>query len=151
MSEAHLRDHLGYWLRRVSDDVHGNFQRQIAAHDITVAQWSVLVTVHRGEATTTTDVARFVGIDVGAVSRLIDRLAAKGLITRTPDPASRRTAQLALTPAGTQLVPVLAAIADSNDQAFFAVLSAAEQVQLLDLLQRIFFTHHNDQHQGTPR
>jgi len=47
----------------------------------------VLVTVYQGQATTTPETASFIAIDPGAVSRLVDRLIDKGLITRTPDPA----------------------------------------------------------------
>jgi DNA-binding MarR family transcriptional regulator len=43
---------------------------------VTVAQWNVLVTVYHGHATTT-EVARYIAIDPGAVSRLVDRLPAR--------------------------------------------------------------------------
>src|SRR5208282_315539 len=103
--ESGLRDHVGYWLRRLSDEVHASFERQLVARDVTVAQWNVLVTVYHDRATTTTEVARYIGIDPGAVSRLVDRLAAKGLMTRSADPASRRRVQLSLTHTGRALVP----------------------------------------------
>ena len=132
-----LRDHLGYWLRRLSDEVHGRFERELARHDVTVSQWAVLATVYRGDATTTREVARYIDIDAGAVSRLVDRLAAKGLITREPDPASRRTLRLALTAAGHDLVPQLAEIADRNDAHFFATLEPARRRQLEDWVRRL--------------
>ncbi|MEU8980410.1 MarR family transcriptional regulator [Streptomyces sp. NPDC048309] len=132
-----LRDHLGYWLRRLSDEVHGRFEKELARHDVTVSQWAVLVTVHRGDATTTREVARYVAIDAGAVSRLVDRLAAKGLMTREPDPASRRSLRLALTAAGRDLVPELAAIADRNDSHFFDSLTPHQRDQLEGWIRRL--------------
>ncbi|WP_158288164.1 MarR family transcriptional regulator [Streptomyces sp. ICBB 8177] len=132
-----LRDHLGYWLRRLSDEVHGRFERQLAEHDVTVSQWSVLVTVHRGDATTTREVARFIDIDVGAVSRLVDRLVAKGLMAREPHPESRRALRLTLTDAGRELVPRLAAIADRNDAHFFRHLEPAQRLQLEEWIRRL--------------
>jgi DNA-binding MarR family transcriptional regulator len=137
MAESGLHDHLGYWLRRLSDEVHASFERQLAGRDVTVAQWNVLVTVYHGHATTTTAVARFVGIDPGAVSRLVDRLAAKGLMTRLADPASRRRVQLSLTEAGRALVPDLIRIADQNDKAFFEAVQPAQRAALMRLLQRL--------------
>lgn len=59
--------------------------------------------------TTTKAVAQHMAIDPGAVSRLVDRLVAKDLIRREPDPGSRRTVLLVLTDEGRALVPVLAA------------------------------------------
>ena len=137
MTENGLRDHVGYWLRRLSDEVHTSFERQLAAHDVTVAQWNVLVTVYRGDATTTGEAARFIGIDPGAVSRLVDRLAAKKLITRSADPQSRRSLRLELTPAGQALVPVLIGIADQNDTAYFGSLPPTEQTELVRLLRQL--------------
>jgi DNA-binding MarR family transcriptional regulator len=136
MTENGLQDHVGYWLRRLSDEVHTSFERRLAAHDVTVAQWSVLVTVYRGDATTTTEAARFIGIDPGAVSRLVDRLAAKELITRSADPQSRRSLRLELTPAGQALVPVLIGIADQNDAAYFGSLPLTERTELMQLLRQ---------------
>ncbi|MFE9559126.1 MarR family winged helix-turn-helix transcriptional regulator [Streptomyces sp. NPDC006703] len=129
-STSGLRDHLGYWLRRLSDEVHGRFERELAKHDVTVSQWAVLITLYRGDATTTREVARYMGIDAGAVSRLVDRLAAKGLTIREPDPASRRTVRLTLTDAGRDLAPRLAEIADRNDAHFFAALEPNQRRQL---------------------
>ncbi|MEU6670075.1 MarR family transcriptional regulator [Streptomyces sp. NPDC046727] len=129
-STSGLRDHLGYWLRRLSDEVHGRFERELAEHDVTVSQWAVLITLYRGDATTTREVARYMGIDAGAVSRLVDRLAAKGLTTRQPDPASRRTVRLTLTDAGRDLAPKLAELADRNDAHFFAALEPDQRRQL---------------------
>ena len=136
-SASGLRDHVGYWLRRLSDEVHLSFERKLAAHGVTVAQWNVLVTLYRGEGETVTEVARFIETDVPAVSRLVDRLAEKGLVARFADPASRRRVLLALTPPAAALVPMLAEIADHNDEAFFGMLPPAQRADLAGLLQRL--------------
>jgi DNA-binding MarR family transcriptional regulator len=125
-----LHDHLGYWLRRLSDKVHGRFERQLAEHGVTVSQWAVLITVYRGDATTTRAVSRYLDIDVGAVSRLVDRLIAKGLMSRESDPDSKRILRLALTEQGRDLAPRLAEIADRNDAHFFAALTPDQRRQL---------------------
>jgi DNA-binding MarR family transcriptional regulator len=132
-----LRDHLGYWLRRLSDEVHARFEKQLAEHGVTVAQWAVLITVYRGDATTTREAARYIDIDVGAVSRLVDRLIAKGLMSREPDPASRRTLRLALTDAGRDLTPHLVEIADRNDAHFFAHLDPGQRLQLEEWIRHL--------------
>jgi DNA-binding MarR family transcriptional regulator len=136
-SASGLRDHVGYWLRRLSDEVHLSFERKLAAQGVTVAQWNVLVTLHRGEAETVAEVARFIETDAAAVSRLVDRLAEKGLVARSADPASRRRVLLALTPAAAELVPALVELADQNDEAFFATLPPAQRAELAGLLQRL--------------
>ena len=41
-SIAALGDHLGYWLRLVSNHVSGAFAEKLAARDISVAEWVLL-------------------------------------------------------------------------------------------------------------
>jgi DNA-binding MarR family transcriptional regulator len=132
-----LHDHLGYWLRRLSDQVHLSFERKLAVHGVTVSQWNVLVTLYRGQGQTVAEVARLTANDAAAVSRLVDRLAAKGLVTRSADPASRRRALLTLTPRATGLVPRLIELADQNDAAFFGTLSSAQRGRLATQLRQL--------------
>lgn len=132
-----LRDHTGYWLDRLRGLVHGSFEQALAGHDVTVAQWSVLIAVLRGEARTPREVAEFIAVDPGAVTRLLDRLEAKGLLRRVPVPADRRSVTLELTPDGRSITPVLAALADDNDRACFGALTAPEQSQFRNLLAKL--------------
>ncbi|OIK06362.1 MarR family winged helix-turn-helix transcriptional regulator [Streptomyces monashensis] len=131
-----LHDHLGYWLRRLSDEVHGRFEAELALHDVTVSQWGVMASVFHGHDTTKA-VAAHMDIDPGAVSRLVDRLAAKGLVRREPDPASRRTVRLVLTDQGRLLVPELAELADRNDLHYFGSLDAGQRRQLEQWIRRL--------------
>ncbi|GHE08469.1 MarR family winged helix-turn-helix transcriptional regulator [Streptomyces alanosinicus] len=131
-----LHDHLGYWLRRLSDEVHGRFEAELDRHDVTVSQWGVMVSVFHGHDTTKA-VAAHMDIDPGAVSRLVDRLAGKGLIRREPDPASRRTVRLVLTERGRTLVPELAELADRNDAHYFGSLDAGRRRQLEEWIRNL--------------
>lgn len=131
-----LHDHLGFWLRRLSDKVHVSFERKLANYDVTVSQWNVLVTLYRGEGETVGEIARYLQTDVAAVSRLVDRLESKLLVARSIDPQSRRRVQILLTERGRDLVPVLLDLADQNDASFFDMLTADEHAQLMALLKR---------------
>jgi DNA-binding MarR family transcriptional regulator len=132
-----LYDHTGYWLRRLSNLVHQTFERKLADFDITVSQWNVLVALYRGDATTPLDLARFIDIDTGAVTRLVDRLVLKGLIVRVTDVTDRRSIRLELTEKGKQLVPQLIQRADENDQQFFNALTPSEHDQLKGLIGKL--------------
>ncbi|MGW2426222.1 MarR family winged helix-turn-helix transcriptional regulator [Streptomyces sp. NPDC001709] len=136
-----LHDHLGYWLRRLSDEVHSRFEAELARHDVTVSQWGVMISVFHGHDTTKA-VAAHMDIDPGAVSRLVDRLMAKGLIRREPDPSSRRTVRLVLTDQGQVLVPVLAELADHNDTHYFGSLDAGQRRQLEQWIRRLLGEAH---------
>lgn len=134
---AALTDHLGFWMRTVSNHVAQGFAARLAGHDVTVAEWVVMRSLYDRAATAPSALAATIGMTRGAITKLADRLIAKKLVVRAADRTDGRAQTLALTPRGRALVPVLAALADRNDAAFFAPLSAAERRTLRRLLERM--------------
>lgn len=132
-----LETHLGYWLRAVSNSVSHAFARKLEDAGVTVAEWVFLRMLFGVEAVSPTDLARAMGMTRGAISKLADRLVAKGLVERAAIPGDKRGQTLALKPAGRAKVPVLAALADSNDAAFFGVLEDEERAELDRLLRKL--------------
>lgn len=132
-----LPAHLGYWLRMVSNHVSHGFAARLAGEGVTVAEWVVLRTLHGAPPTPPSQVAAALGMTRGAITKLADRLIAKGLAARAANAADRRAQTLALTPRGAALVPVLARHADRNDAEAFAALSADERAALAAMLQRL--------------
>src|SRR5690348_17127398 len=110
-----LDTHLGYWLRMVSNGVSRSFARKVEREGVTVAEWVFLRALFDVERVAPSQLADAMGMTKGAISKLADRLLEKALIARRENPDDRRAQTLALTPAGRELVPRLAALADSND------------------------------------
>jgi DNA-binding MarR family transcriptional regulator len=134
---ASLHHQTSYWLDRLGSLVHDGLEKALAEYDVTLAQWSVLVTVYRGDARMPGDIARFINVDAGALTRLIDRLAAKNLIRRCPAPGDKRSLHLELTPEAQVLVPKLARLAEANEQAFFSALTGREDQRLRKILAKL--------------
>jgi DNA-binding MarR family transcriptional regulator len=132
-----LITHLGYWLRLVSNHVSQAFARKVGDAGVTVAEWVFLRALISREDVSPSPLAETPGITRGAISKLSDRLLAKKLLTRSADEQDGRAHTLALTRKGRELVPVLAALADANDEEFFADLSASERSMLMVLMQRV--------------
>jgi DNA-binding MarR family transcriptional regulator len=120
-----LEAHLGYWLRFVSNQVSHAFSLKLAAQDVTVAEWVVLRELFGQDGVVPSTLADKLGMTRGAISKLADRLAAKGLATQTVNDSDRRFQALALTAEGEALVPKLSALADQNDAEFFGHLTPA--------------------------
>lgn len=131
-----LSDHLGYWLRLVSNHVSHAFAAKVAARGVTVAEWVVLRALYDGPVAPSR-VADALGMTRGAITKLADRLIAKALVTRRPSADDGRAKTLALTAKGTKLVPELAALADENDAEFFGALSAADRKALERMMKRM--------------
>lgn len=132
-----LTDHLGFWLRLVSNQVSQAFAARLEAQEVTVAEWVMLRALYGAAPEAPSRLAETMGMTKGAITKLADRLIAKGLIVRRPSTEDARAQTLALTPAGTRLVPQLAALADANDADFFGSLSPAERKALEKTLRRV--------------
>jgi len=106
----------------------------LRAHDVEMWDYAVLVALERGPAPTQSELAAAVGRDKTRLIPILDRLEARGLLCRTPDPADRRNRVVALTGEGRDLVrscragirgveaEVLAAIDPEERAVFVAVL-----------------------------
>lgn len=134
---SNLEDHLGYWLRYVSNQVSHAFARKVLARDVTVAEWVMLRVLYEHDALAPSALARRMGMTRGAISRLTDRLAGKELMRRTADKDDRRYQALELTAAGRALVPELSALADQNDAEFFGHLASADRETMTRIMQDI--------------
>jgi DNA-binding MarR family transcriptional regulator len=132
-----LEAHIGFWLRFVSNHVSHGFARKLLGHDVTVAEWVLLRVMFEVSDTSPSLLATATGLTRGAVSKLVDRLLHKGLVSRAESSEDRRYQTIKLTPTGRALVPRLAALADQNDQEFFAALSTSEREALVATLQKL--------------
>jgi MarR family transcriptional regulator, lower aerobic nicotinate degradation pathway regulator len=132
---SELTDHVGYWLRQVSNHVSQSFARKLAAEDVTVAEWVLLRVLYGDEPSAPSRVAEAMGFTRGAVTKLADRLIAKNLVVREADLRDGRAQTLALTAKGRRLTPRLAALADQNDAECFGQLSGQEMRSLRKILE----------------
>jgi DNA-binding MarR family transcriptional regulator len=137
-----LEDHLGYWLRFVSNHVSHAFRRKIEARGVKVSEWVVLRALHGAEGTTPGALVYSLGMTKGAVSKLLDRLERGGLITRATSDVDRRQQALGLTPRGRALVPRLARLADDNDREFFGHMTPQLRATVLRAMQDLVEIHH---------
>jgi DNA-binding MarR family transcriptional regulator len=136
-----LKEHVGFWLRFVSNHVSHAFARKLHDSGVTAAEWVVLREMYGQEEMSSSEVAERIGMTRGAISKLVDRLVGKALVTRQDRRDDRRFQDIALTPAGQRLVPSLAALADQNDEEFFHPLSAKERETLITTLKKLVLAH----------
>ena len=132
-----LESHLGYWLRRVSNAVSGSFARALYEKQTSVAEWVLLRELHDRGQTSPGELADSLGLTRGAVSKIVDKLDAKGWIQTQAKEGDSRFRLLSLTRAGRRSLPLLAEIADQNDARYFDCLSAREKSILRELLIKL--------------
>ncbi len=134
---AELEAHIGYRLRQVSNHVSHSFARKLAAEDVTAAEWVLMRMLYDKPPTPPSRVAEAMGFTRGAITKLADRLIAKGLVIREADTRDGRAQTLALTAKGRRITPKLAALADQNEAECFGHLSKQDERALRTILEAI--------------
>lgn len=127
----------GFLLRRVLGSLQRHLDHRLQDRDLTAMQLGPLVLLAAGKGTTAAQLARCLNIDTGAMTRMIDRLQAKGLVRRMRCPEDRRVVRLALTPAGTVALDASAEHLAAVLNLHLAGFTAAELAQLMHLLHRL--------------
>lgn len=74
------------------------FDQRARLHDMTRAQWVILLKLERNPGLTQNELANLVEVEPITVARLVDRLQAKGMVERRHDPDDRRVWRLHLLP-----------------------------------------------------
>jgi DNA-binding MarR family transcriptional regulator len=134
------RSGIGYLLKRAHVLMLGQLEPVVAASDLTVTQWVVLMHLGEGLAINATDLCSQLRHDSGALTRVIDQLEARGLVQRERSREDRREVQLRLTEAGTEtLASLLPAVIDKLNYAL-REFSRAEAAELTRLLSKLIAT-----------
>ncbi|AZI35859.1 putative MarR family transcriptional regulator [Caenibius tardaugens NBRC 16725] len=136
-SVSKLTDHSGYWMRMVSNAVSQEFARKVSGEDVTVAEWTLMRALYDLEPTSPSVLAERMGMTKGAISKLGERLIAKGLVERAESQEDKRAHSLSLTKEGRAKIPVVASLADENDAEFFGVLTKEDHETLDRILKAL--------------
>jgi len=126
-----------------ADRVKGFVGALVERHGITGQQYNVLRILRGAEPEglpTLAIVERMIERAPG-ITRMIDRLEAKGLVARERRGADRRCVHCRITAAGLDLLGVLDRPVDAADRAAFGALNERELSQLTTLLERVRDAH----------
>lgn len=139
---------IGYLMRRVLTTVAQEVERQLEPCDLTNAQWFPLFKLFVGKTATVAELARECLLDAGAMTRLLDRLEAKGLCRRVRSVADRRVVNIELTEEGRQAAAGIPAVLCRVQNAHLAGFSVEEFQTLKGFLRRILDNAQAQTHAG---
>src|SRR5262245_35357353 len=129
---------LGLLFRQVRDAMWARMERELAAigHDLNFSQYITLKSLAHGPAGAT-ELARAAYLHPGAMTRLLDKLEERGLISRTAVPGDRRALQVQLTDAGHAMWADISPSAQRVHDRAMAHLTGDEQAELTRLLLQV--------------
>ncbi|MFT4151666.1 MAG: MarR family transcriptional regulator [Paracoccaceae bacterium] len=134
-------DRIGRLIQQVGRSWRRALDQRLQPLGLTDATWLPLLYLHRVGPVKQVELADYLGLDRSSVVRLVDTLAAQGLVERRDDPSDRRVKRVQLTDQAAPLVRAARAEADGlradvlggiDNQA----LVGAERV-MLDILSRL--------------
>lgn len=129
---------LGLLFRQVRDAMWARMEAELAAngHDLNFSQYITLKTLANGPAGVT-ELANAAYLHPGAMTRLLDKLEERGLLTRESVVGDRRAVQIVLTDAGQAMWSDIAPSAQRVHDRAMANLDDAERAELLRLLCQV--------------
>lgn len=128
---------LGWLLKRIQQSIVHQADKRLAEHGLTHAQWAPLIRLHFAGTCASAQLAAELDLDAGALTRLLDRLEAKGLVARERSSTDRRVVLIDLTPAGRRITDRLPSILSEIFNAHLAGFSREEWQTLMALLRRV--------------
>ena len=131
---------VGYLLKRGAVLIKSEVDRRVVSLGLTDAQWGPLVRLRSAGPCTVAELARWLFIDAGAMTRLLDRLEKKNLCRRVRSTADRRVVLVELTDEGQAAVTTIPAVLADVMNAHLVGFSTDEWQTLMQLLQRLVDT-----------
>ena len=125
---------IGFMLTKARNLVAADMDAVLKPIDITSQQMGIVLWLSRGIAATPFEMSRHLSIDTGLMTRMLDKLEAKGLLQRTRSNTDRRVFDLKLTNKGEAVAAEIPDIALPVLNGRVKSFSKAEFKELLRLL-----------------
>lgn len=136
-SQYGMQNSIGYLIKRTTLLLQPRMETLFAGQELTYSQWIVLMVLREFGGTSAADLARDICHDPGSLTRIIDELEGRGLVSRQRSEADRRVTLLALTPKGAALMEATIPHVVGLWNGLLEDFSAAEVKQLIGLLTRL--------------
>lgn len=132
-----LNDYLLFLLAAASASASAGFHAQARAAGVKVPEWRALACLHDTDGQMITRLAALALMEQSAMTRVIERMEARGLVQRDGDRQDRRRVRVWLTGKGRACVTDLVALARQHEAEVLALLPDAEQALVKPLLGRL--------------
>jgi DNA-binding MarR family transcriptional regulator len=134
---ATLEDDVHWLLARLARSFGSVEQEAIAELGITLREYVVMTEVQAAPGRSQLAVARAAAVDKSMMVTAVDRLEARGLLLREPQPTDRRIRALSLTDEGQRVLAEATQAVRSAEMQLLAVLSPSRRTALLESLQAL--------------
>ena len=128
-------------LAQASHLISGEFHRIVTAKGFTVSDWRVLASLDGAEPMSIGALARLTTMKQPTLTRVLDRLQARGHVRRIAHDTDRRVTLIEITPAGDKLVAGLIELAKEHEHRVLEPFGMARSNELKKTLQQMIEMH----------
>jgi len=130
-------DSVTYRMRRITVALAAQVEQALEPCGLTYAQWIPIYKLRYTSVTTAAELARECFLDAGSMTRMLDRLEAKGFVRRVRSQEDRRVVKLDLTAQGRETAEKIPAVLCQVQNACLRGFDRAELDTLAGLLDRM--------------
>lgn len=132
-----LHGFLAFWLHRLSGSILHKFEKILDDYDLTHAQWCILQTIYQGTSTSPKDIAEYIGVDAGSISRSVERLVKKGFLIKEINPEDTRSVILKLSPDSQEIMIKILIIANEQELDWTTDLNKDEVATFINMVHKL--------------
>lgn len=125
-----------YSVKQVELATRARLDELLKPSGVTALQYTALTVLERRDGMSAAELARNSFVTPQSMSDLVGALERRGLITRSPDPASRRRHVISLTDDGRDLLALHATAVEELEDEMLRDFTAGERAVFRDLLNR---------------
>ncbi|NPC56469.1 MarR family transcriptional regulator [Caenimonas sp. S4] len=134
-------DYLPALLAQATQLISGEFHRVVKSKGVTVSEWRVLATLAGGEPLSIGTLAQITVTKQPTLTRVLDRMEARGEVRRIPHGEDRRVTLVGITPAGSRLVAGLIKLAREHEHRVLEPFGLQRAADLKATLKRMIELH----------
>jgi MarR family transcriptional regulator, lower aerobic nicotinate degradation pathway regulator len=136
-TKVDLDDLPGHYIRRLQQIAVAIFLDESKQFEVTPVQYAALQAISNNPGIDQRTLARMIGFDTSTIAGVIDRLDARGLVTRGTSDTDRRVRLLRLTAAGHALAHAVVPNMLRAQERILEPLSAAQRIKFMAMLRKL--------------
>lgn len=137
MPEQPISQYLAYLVAHAHRRLHVDLERSLQEEGVHVEQWRMLEVLSDRQGRSMGEIAEIVLMNHPALTKMTDKMVARGLVHRAPDPADQRRVVVYITDLGLELAERVKDRVDGQNSALEENLGPRKTAELRKLLGQI--------------
>lgn len=137
MTERSINGNLAYLVAQTHRKLHGDLDRELQSEGVSVEQWRVLEVLSERNGVSMGEIAELVLMNHPTLTKMTDRMVARGLVHRAPDPQDQRRVLVYITDLGSELFARIRRHVDQHNSQLEEHLGQKGSAALRKLLETV--------------